>query len=175
MAFQMKGQGATEYLVLLAVVLIIALVSISLLGFFPGLASDAKITQSSTYWRGEAAPISIQDHAFSSTEPIGPGELVLLNNDASGTVTITDIILTDSSTGAPIFSSNSSDYTMSPSPVVLPSGAQKTVNLSSNLPLGAHTSNGALYQFKVTILYTRSSGLSQAEYGATPLTGKYSD
>jgi len=30
------GQGATEYLVLLAVVLIVALVSVALLGFFPG-------------------------------------------------------------------------------------------------------------------------------------------
>ena len=45
----MKAQGATEYLVLLAVVLIVALVSVALLGFFPGMASDAKLTQSETY------------------------------------------------------------------------------------------------------------------------------
>ena len=51
MGFSMKGQGATEYLVLLAVVLIIALVSIALLGFFPSLAIDARITQASLYWR----------------------------------------------------------------------------------------------------------------------------
>jgi len=43
------GQGATEYLVLLAVVLIVALVSVALLGFFPGMASDAQITQSQIY------------------------------------------------------------------------------------------------------------------------------
>ena len=54
----MLGQGATEYLVLLAVVLIVALVSVALLGFFPRMASDAKLTQSETYWKG-AAPISI--------------------------------------------------------------------------------------------------------------------
>jgi len=52
------GQGATEYLVLLAVVLIVALVSVALLGFFPGMASDAKLTQSKTYW-SSATPISI--------------------------------------------------------------------------------------------------------------------
>jgi hypothetical protein len=56
------GQGATEYLVLLAVVLIIALVSVALLGFFPGMASDAQITQSQMYWQG-AAPISILESA----------------------------------------------------------------------------------------------------------------
>ena len=53
-----KGQGATEYLVLLAVVLIVALVSVALLGFFPGMAGDAQATQSKTYW-ASASPISI--------------------------------------------------------------------------------------------------------------------
>jgi hypothetical protein len=42
----MKAQGAAEYLVLLAVVLIVALVSVALLGFFPGMASDAQTAQS---------------------------------------------------------------------------------------------------------------------------------
>lgn len=55
-----RGQGATEYLVLLAVVLIIALVGIALLGFFPGTASDAQITESQIYWKG-ASPVAITD------------------------------------------------------------------------------------------------------------------
>jgi len=54
----MKAQGATEYLVLLAVVLFVALVSVALLGFFPGMASDAQLTQSKAYWQG-ASPIQI--------------------------------------------------------------------------------------------------------------------
>ena len=52
------GQGATEYLVLLAVVLIVALVSVALLGFFPGMASDAQMTQSKIYWQS-ASPVSV--------------------------------------------------------------------------------------------------------------------
>ena len=55
---QLRAQGATEYLVLLAVVLIVALVSVALLGFFPGMASDAQLTQSKAYWQS-AQPISI--------------------------------------------------------------------------------------------------------------------
>ena len=55
-----RAQGATEYLVLLAVVLIVALVSVALLGFFPGMASDAQMTQSKTYW-SSASPIAITD------------------------------------------------------------------------------------------------------------------
>ena len=55
-----RAQGATEYLVLLAVVLIVALVSVALLGFFPGMASDAQITQSQMYWKS-ASPITIAE------------------------------------------------------------------------------------------------------------------
>jgi len=61
---ELKAQGATEYLVLLAVVLIVALVSVALLGFFPGMASDAQITQSQTYWQS-AQPIAITEWAAS--------------------------------------------------------------------------------------------------------------
>ena len=53
-----RAQGATEYLVLLAVVLVIALVAIALLGFFPGMSSDAKETESKTYWLS-ATPIAV--------------------------------------------------------------------------------------------------------------------
>ena len=71
-----KGQGATEYLVLLAVVLIVALVSVALLGFFPGMASDAKLTQSKTYW--------------SSTNPIAIVEVgARFANGGAGNFTVT--------------------------------------------------------------------------------------
>jgi hypothetical protein len=59
-ARSLLGQGATEYLVLLAVVLIIALVAIALLGFFPGLSNDAKYTQNRAYWESQS-PIAIVD------------------------------------------------------------------------------------------------------------------
>ncbi len=59
---QLSGQGATEYLVLLAVVLIIALVGIALLGFFPGAASDAQISESQIYWQSQT-PLAITEWA----------------------------------------------------------------------------------------------------------------
>ena len=54
----LRGQGATEYLVLLAVVLIVALVSVALLGFFPGMAMDSRLAQSKMYW-SSASPVAI--------------------------------------------------------------------------------------------------------------------
>jgi uncharacterized protein (UPF0333 family) len=56
----LRGQGSTEYLILLAVVITIALVVVSLLGFFPALTPDAKLRQSEAYWKG-AAPIALFD------------------------------------------------------------------------------------------------------------------
>lgn len=57
---RMRAQGATEYLVLLAVVLVIALVGIALLGFFPGTAGEAQQTESKIYWQS-ASPIAITE------------------------------------------------------------------------------------------------------------------
>ena len=160
MAFRMKGQGATEYLVLLAVVLIIALVAISLLGFFPSMASDAKITQSNTYWRGEATPVAILDSAFITD---GHGSLVLSNNDAMGTLVIQNISL----------SSNSDNYVGGVSgSIPLAPGQQATISITPTVAPSSAL-NGTPYAFNVVIQYRSYSGLSQTEYGATPLAGKY--
>lgn len=95
-----KAQGATEYLVLLAAVLIIALVSIALLSFFPGAASNAEMTQSEAYWRS-ASPIAI-------IEWIDTGDIVdacgahshpyfRLKNNGPNTITITKMFSGNSS------------------------------------------------------------------------------
>jgi len=57
-ASTLQGQGATEYLILLAVVLIVSLVSVALLGFFPGMAQDSKLAQSKMYW-SSTTPIAV--------------------------------------------------------------------------------------------------------------------
>ena len=147
-----KGQGATEYLVLLAVVLIIALVSIALLGFFPGLAADARITQSQAYWRGEARPFAILDNTFNST---GAGALVIQNNDASGTFTITALgVANGSASGMP--------QSFAP-------GETKTVAIT-----GAQTgSAGGVYDLNVTVTYTTPNGVTSKQYGAKNLIGKF--
>jgi hypothetical protein len=88
------GQGATEYLVLLAVVLIVALVSVALLGFFPGMASDAQMTQSQTYWRG-ASPIAIVESASAFRFDGEPRVYLLLRNTGAYPIRITGVIGND--------------------------------------------------------------------------------
>jgi len=85
------GQGATEYLVLLAVVLIVALVSVALLGFFPGMASDAQRQQSEMYWRS-ASPIAITEWAAKATTDDSTRPYIRLRNTGTYPIRITGII-----------------------------------------------------------------------------------
>ena len=87
-----KGQGATEYLVLLAVVLIVALVSVALLGFFPGMASDAQLTQTQAYWQS-TSPIALSEMvARYSTGYIATAFSMKIRNTEAYPIRITTII-----------------------------------------------------------------------------------
>ena len=89
------GQGATEYLVLLAVVLIVALVSVALLGFFPGMASDAQATQSQAYWQS-ASPIAITEwNAFYSVGNAATMPYFSVRNNGAYPIRITGIVGAD--------------------------------------------------------------------------------
>jgi hypothetical protein len=68
-----KAQGSTEYFVLLAVVLIIGLVSLALLSFFPGTSLDAKLTQNKMYW-SSASLIAIVNLVAKNYPSYGGGE-----------------------------------------------------------------------------------------------------
>ena len=154
----LRGQGATEYLVLLAVVLIIALVSIALLGFFPGLASDAKITQSASYWQGEARPFRILEGAHTGAD--GKLILVLQNVESTGTFTLTAINLTYA---------NGSGYGYT---TALSFAPGETKNISIIGVLGTGTV-GSIYELGVNMTYTTPNSLTARQFGSKPLVGKY--
>jgi len=90
-----KAQGATEYLVLLAVVLIVALVSVALLGFFPGMASDSRLAQSKTYW-SSTSPVSIVDAVARHVENAGNGNYTFtyfrIRNTGNYPISITKVL-----------------------------------------------------------------------------------
>jgi len=87
----LRAQGATEYLVLLAVVLIVALVSVALLGFFPGMASDAQMTQSQMYWQG-ASPIAIRETSALAFTAVYTMPYLFLENTGAYPIRITKIL-----------------------------------------------------------------------------------
>ena len=156
-----KGQGATEYLVLLAVVLIVAMVAIALLGFFPGLAGDAKKAQSDQYWRGEARPFAIVEHAEGSSST--NITLVLQNVDAEQRV------LSNVSIGG---SGMNGSYEPSATEAFFSAGEKRTFQV----PLSSNCTSGATYEYFVNFTFANSDGsiANQKQYGTKTLIGKCS-
>src|SRR3989338_4214046 len=150
----MKGQGATEYLVLLAVVLIIALVSIALLGFFPGLASDARITQSNSYWRGEARPFAILEHSVTTD---GAATLIVQNNEAQGPLILTNITVGSDYNDSTAGGLGTMGMTFAP-------GEQHTISLNSVIG-GATVSPGGGHALQVNLTYRTANRVVSTQHG----------
>ena len=147
-----RGQGATEYLVLLAVVLIVALVSVALLGFFPGMAADARITQSQSYWRGQARPFAILDVGINTTN----ATLSIQNMEATGPY----VIFTDGIKINGIGTGPSTSFAAGEVKPVVVTGA-----------FTACTST-AIYDYNVTITYNSTNINGAKQYGTKNLVGK---
>lgn len=70
-----KAQTATEYLIILAVVIIIALIVIGVLGGIPGIGSGIRSGADTTYWR--TASIGVESIVVKED---GNGSITLKNN-----------------------------------------------------------------------------------------------
>lgn len=82
-----RGQTSTEYLILLAVVIIIALVLVSVLAGFPKLGGSAKGKASDAFWVTQ--PIGVEFLALSETNE----DSLLLRNNRQGPIIIHDVRL----------------------------------------------------------------------------------
>ncbi|MEK6901999.1 MAG: hypothetical protein AABX02_00230 [archaeon] len=80
-----RGQGTTEYLIILAIVIVIALVVVGVLGGFPSLGSGISAGQSKSYWGG-TQPLAFSDWSIGGTT----GTFVV-KNLTTGTITLTDL------------------------------------------------------------------------------------
>ncbi|MCC7570082.1 hypothetical protein KO465_01910 [Candidatus Micrarchaeota archaeon] len=151
-----KGQGATEYLVLLGVVLIVALVAIALLGFFPGLSSDAKETQSRAYWAGTASPFQITDFRYSGTDLT-----LVVRNSRTESLEIANVTLTPGPGGTPVVWTPSSSGSV---------GSGNTVTLEiDNAP---SCSSGDSFEMYVSFLYNTNDITGNTQRGEKALVGK---
>ncbi len=61
-----KAQTATEYLIILAVVVIIALITVGVLGIFPTLSGTTDVRTSATYWA--SADVGITSFAVAASQ-----------------------------------------------------------------------------------------------------------
>ena len=132
-------------LLILGIILVGALTSIALLGFFPSVASNAVQTQSNAYWKS-TTPFAILDSTQTGTSMT----LYVQNMKATESYTITGLTV---GSGKMAGTAN-----------VLP-GETKTISIAG-LPSCSGT-----YSYPVVITY-ETAGHASSQYGAKMLTGK---
>ena len=76
----MKGQGSTEYLVIFAAVLVVALIVIFLLGQFSGFGRESLVDQSKGYWSGKK-PVAVTDWTITAGANNNSVTMLLKNVD----------------------------------------------------------------------------------------------
>ena len=153
----MKGQGSTEYLVIFAAVLVVALIVIFLLGQFTGFGRESLVDQSKGYWSGKK-PIAITDWSVTTASGNDTITILLKNNDVEK-IEIVNVTVTGG-TSTKAFSINSN----------LTSGSTTTSTLStldvcSNTGDIAELSNVVIYYKKPSV----SSSTTFAEAGTMPI------
>jgi hypothetical protein len=150
MSNSLKAQGSSEYLILLAVVLIIAIVAIALIGGFVDLGAGSMETQSKQYWTGSARPFSVPDYAQQNDTFI-----VTLKN-----MEPTRIMITAISVGGDVRVGN----------VSFNGGATKTVNVNMSRVCDAESYD--FFEYDVIINYTTTNDVQKSQIGEKPFVGK---
>ncbi len=145
----LKGQGATEYLVILAVVLIIALVAIGIISQ-QASGSGAAEKNSRIYWKSEVFPVVVEDYSYSASTLT-----LVLNNRGpdAATIAISGISVSDGTT----------TVTGPAAQVILTPGAATTVAITA--PVCTKTFSSYL-----NITYTKT-GTPAKIVGQKPLVG----
>jgi uncharacterized protein (UPF0333 family) len=150
--FSKKGQVSTEYLVILAVVLVIALVVVYILSQSSSGVSSTLEKASQAYWTGQS-PIAVTGYKASATTLT----LTLKNVDAQK-LTVTNIV--------------GSEVTAYTTNVTLNVGEEKEVALTLPTTCG---SAGTAYEYKgITFTYAKGASTGLVEAGDKSIVGKCS-
>jgi len=159
---KMKGQGSTEYLVILGAVLLVSLVTVNLLGGLPSGSSTTKEQQSKAYWTG-TTPFAI------TTAKVSASTITLsVSNKLTERVYLTAIEVQDGS--------GNNGTILTPNQVF---NAGEEINLmnisfSRNNPCNG-IAVGSTYEFKgVSFIYTQGAITGIRQQGTQSLVGKCS-
>ncbi len=146
-----KGQGTTEYLIILAVIIVVALVVVGVMGWFPGLGTGITESQSKAYWKS-ASPIAITDWKITGTAADATFSLQNLTTDK---ISVTEITIDGAAIGL-------ADVNI----------AAGDTNGSVTGSTGIACSSGSSYQYNISISYDVVGGISgKTETGQKPLVG----
>jgi hypothetical protein len=147
-----KGQVSTEYLVILAILLVLGLVVVYIIGGFSGMGGATIETESLQAW-GVAAPFSITI----LKQSVSTLQLELRNSDLNA-LTLTGISMDNA-----VVYATSTTFT---------SGEKKVISATTSISCGATGSR--FVHDNVLITYNKGGILGNTESGPKPLVGKCS-
>ena len=147
----LKGQGTTEYLIILVVIIVFILVVTGIMGWFPKFGTGPTEQQSRVYWQS-AAPLAIKDWKVTST---ATDATFSVQNMTTNKIIVTEITIDNMSIG--MMDTNI---------------AAGDLNRSITGSTGVACNNGSKYQFDATISYEVISGISgKTQTGLKPIVG----
>lgn len=92
-----RGQGSSEYLILLATVIGIALLGAAIVAYYVGTAPDLRESESKAYWAGYARPFAVLESSYQRSGACGPGSTagvyMVVQNTESRKLNITSVLL----------------------------------------------------------------------------------
>lgn len=155
----MRGQGSTEYIVILAVVLVLVLIALSALGVFSGFAEDARIGESQAYWSDGAQPFAVIDWKLISQNPSLHEALYLRVQNKAGTrLNLTSFNLNYMGTSISPYSTSKLNKFYLPGE-----------SFELTYDMAEQCSSNHIYEFDVSANYSTSSIANLAQKGAKPL------
>ena len=149
-----KGQVSTEYLVILAIVLVVALVVVYLVGGFAGMGAGTMETQSMQAW-GTAAPLAITSWKQTGTSL----QLEIQNNDVDA-LKVTGLAM------------DGAIVALNPSNQTLASGAKQLFTATTATACG--DSGTSFSHQNVILTYDKGTITGKTETGVRPIVGKCS-
>ncbi len=149
-----SGQGTTEYIILLGIVLTLGLAVMGILNFFPAFSFNSQSGDSAQYWQDSASPIAIVDWLQA-----GSDLQFVVENRASSDLTLTQVVM----------EAEANNYTLSPSLALAP-GERSTVAI----PTESCTGHKVL-SYNVYFTYSTEQVPDLTQVGIKPLFTQCSD
>ena len=146
-----RGQGTTEYLIILAVVIVIALIVVGVMGWIPGLGTGITESQSKAYWQS-TSPFAIT--TYQVTDAAVP--TIVARNNTSQSLSITGMTINS------VAYTTDTDFT---------GGAEASVTLDGS---NVTCTGGNPYSYEVEIEYTKTVGgttVPLTQIGTKPMVG----
>lgn len=163
-----RGQGASEYLVVLAAVMLIALAAISLLSSIYPAAGGAAEAESTAYWSSQASPFQMLEAQFggglscTDLSSNSTGYKLLVRSADSSTLVLKGVT-TDGVSRTFCLAGGQSG-----SPIAFAGYQRRTINVLT----GANCTNGSLIGASLSFAYDRPPFTGRVQNGAKKLLSR---